>query len=67
MDPLLGGWVKLSVKVTCKIGKVIHFEFISQIAYIRGVNGEDLSTIIKSVTFTLHPSFRQNQRSKRDT
>ncbi|CBK22894.2 uncharacterized protein [Blastocystis hominis] len=31
-------------------------------AYIRGVNGEDLSTFIKSVTFTLHPSFRQNQR-----
>ncbi|OAO17778.1 hypothetical protein AV274_0454 [Blastocystis sp. ATCC 50177/Nand II] len=30
--------------------------------YIRGVNGEDMSTFIKSATFTLHASFRQNQR-----
>lgn len=34
----------------------------SEVVYIRGVNGEDMSTFIKSVTFTLHASFRQNQR-----
>lgn len=39
-----------------------QFRFRYDIAYIRGVHGEDLSTFIKSVTFTLHPSFRQNQR-----
>ena len=33
------------------------------ICYIRGLNNEDLSNIIKKVTFILHPSFANNIRS----
>lgn len=47
------------------IGKVSSEELQFWIAYIRGVNGEDLSTFIKAVTFTLHASFRQNQRGEK--
>lgn len=63
MGLLLGGWVKMLAKGKCMIGKVRIINLYDGLVYIRGVNGEDLSTFIKSVTFTLHQSFRQNQRS----
>ena len=62
MVPSLGGLVTMDIKVICMTGKVWYLNRIKCIAYIRGVNGEDLSTFIKSVTFSLHASFRQNQR-----
>lgn len=59
---LRGGWGIATNKATCTIGRVAGFMQKSTVVYIRGVNGEDMSTFIKSVTFTLHASFRQNQR-----
>ena len=59
-----GGWGIATNKATCTIGRIGGFMQKSQIVYIRGVNGEDMSTFIKSVTFTLHASFRQNQRGE---
>ena len=57
-----GGWETATSKATCTIGRVVGFMQESEVVYIRGVNGEDMSTFIKSATFTLHASFRQNQR-----
>ena len=53
MGLLLGGWVKMLAKGKCMIGKVRIINLYDGLVYIRGVNGEDLSTFIKSVTFTL--------------
>ena len=65
MDRSPGGWATATSKATCTTGRVWEEPKGSTVVYLRGVNGEDLSTFIKSVTFTLHASFRQNQRGAR--
>ena len=62
MDRSLGGWETVNSKAICTTGRVVGSPKNGSVVYLRGVNGEDLSTFIKSVTFTLHSTFRQNQR-----
>ena len=60
--PFRGGWKTRNSNNLCLIGRVSLFPVDLYLVYIRGVNGEDLSTFIKSVTFGLHHSFAQHQR-----